>query len=412
MKRNLVILGTGFAAFSLIKKIDTKHYDLTVISPRNHFLFTPLLPSSTVGTVEFRSIIEPIRTAREGLTFFQAIASKLDTANKTVQCRNAVSDEVFDVKYDWLLITVGAANNTFGIEGVRENAMFLKEVADARSIRTKIIDNFERAATPEVSQEERSRLLHFVIVGGGPTGVEFAAELADFLEEELAESYHDLVKQARITLVEALGQILNSFDADLSKYASEVFKRRKISVLTNTPVKEVKPKLLCLKDGSEIAYGLLVWSTGYTATDFIKSLPFEKDKAGRILTDGYFRVPNEENIFAMGDCARPESKAFPQTSQVAMQEGKYLGKLFNRMIKKRTPENLGEPFEYNHLGMLAYIGDEKALADLPVAKSSGFATWIFWRSAYLTRLVSLKNKVLVLFDWCKAALFGRDVSRF
>ncbi|MDX2129331.1 MAG: FAD-dependent oxidoreductase [Chloroherpetonaceae bacterium] len=410
MKKNLIILGTGFGAYSLIKSLPSDLYQVTVISPRNYFLFTPLLPSTTVGTIEFRSIIEPIRHSAKYLTYLQAFAERIDTTNKTIGCRSAILDEEFEVKYDVLVIAVGASNNTFGIEGVKEHAVFLKELDDARILRRKILDNFELAALPTIPVEERHRLLHTVVVGGGPTGVEFAAELSDFLEDELTYTYPQLISSSSLTIVEAGKQLLNLFDEKLSLYAGQLFSRRKIRVMTNTVVKKVSRNKLFLNNNSELDFGLLVWSTGNTSNPFIQKLPFEKDRNGRILTDSNLLIKGLEDIYAIGDCATPSDFSQPATAQVAMQEGKYLATVFK---KKATHSSFKpKPFLWQNFGMLAYIGDNKALADLPQTKSSGFGTWIFWRSAYLTKLVSLKNKVQVLYDWLKASIFGRDVSRF
>lgn len=407
-KQRLIILGTGFASFSLVKSLDTELYDVVVVSPRNHFLFTPLLPSTTVGTIEFRSIIEPIRTAKEHITFYHAYCTEVDTARSMVHCKNALDGNPFALEFDLLVIGVGAMSNTFGIPGVEQFALPLKELADARAIRQRIIENFERASTPGLHFEERKRLLHFVVVGGGPTGVEFAAELHDFLTEDLVDSYPAMVPDVDITLLEAGDAILNSFDAVLSEYTIRNFQRQKISVRLHSQVATVKEKELELKDGSHVPYGLLVWSTGNTQTPFVKSLPFEKDIASRIVTDEYFHVKGHANIYAFGDCATIDGQALPATSQVAQQEGRYLARSLNAKAKEKTPRK----FIYNHYGMLAYIGSNKALADLPQLKGKGFSTWIFWRSAYITKLVSFKNKVLVIFDWIKAFVFGRDASRF
>lgn len=407
MKKRLVILGTGFASMSLIRGLRMDAYDVTIISPRNHFLFTPLLPSTTVGTIEFRSIIEPIRS-QKNIRFIQAYARDIDDAAKTVLCDNAVDGKKFEMTYDFLLIAVGAVNNTFGVPGVNDHAFFLKELRDARRIRQRIIDNFEQAATPTLSPEERSRLLHFVVVGGGPTGVEFAAELSDFMQEELAHSYSDLIQRAYITLIEGGKNILNSFDERLSHYATTRFARQNVNLMTRKLVKKVTHDTILLDDGNEIYYGMLVWSTGNGPAELIRSLPFQKDSTSRILTDEFCRVLSTDVIYAAGDCANVQGHNFPATAQLAMQQGKYLAKHFNALARQRRLKS----FTYKHLGMLAYIGDNRAIADLPKAKSGGISTWLFWRSAYLTRLVSLKNKVLVLFDWFKAALFGRDVSRF
>jgi len=217
-----------------------------------------------------------------------------------------------------------------------------------------------------------------------------------------------MVPDVDITLLEAGDAILNSFDAALSEYTIRIFQRQRISVRLQSPVAVVKEKELELKDGSHVPYGLLVWSTGNTQTPFVKSLPFDKDRASRIVTDEYFRVKGFPYIFAFGDCATIDGKALPATSQVAQQEGRALARMLNAEAKGKSPKK----FVYNHYGMLAYIGSNRALADLPQVKGKGFSTWIFWRSAYLTKLVSVKNKVLVVFDWVKAFIFGRDASRF
>ncbi|MBI2428436.1 MAG: FAD-dependent oxidoreductase [Ignavibacteriales bacterium] len=407
-KQRLVILGSGFASFSTLKNIDTELYDVIVVSPRNHFLFTPLLPSTTVGTIEFRSIIEPVRTAKENITFYHAFCTHINHEEKVINCKNALDGNEFSLQFDILVIGVGAISNTYGIEGVEKFTLPLKELSDARAIRQRIIENFERASTPGLQFEERKRLLHFVVVGGGPTGVEFAAELHDFLTEDLVDSYPAMVPDVDITLLEAGDQILNTFDAALSEYTVKNFQRQKISVRLQSQVAKVEEKELILKDGSHVPYGLLVWSTGNTQTPLIKSLPFEKDRASRLVTDEYFHLKGFHHIYAFGDCATIEGEALPATSQVAQQEGYYLARSLNALAKNKPVR----PFRYKHYGMLAYIGSNKALADLPQVKGKGFSTWLFWRSAYLTKLVRWKNKILVIFDWTKAFIFGRDASRF
>jgi NADH:ubiquinone reductase (non-electrogenic) len=409
-RQKLIVLGTGFAGFSLIKSIHVKAYDVSVISPRNHFLFTPLLPSTTVGTIEFRSIIESIRSAEPEIRYYQAECTSIDTRGRIVHCSPPHGEDqaAFSLPYDILAIAVGAQNNTYGIPGVVEHALFLRELADARVIRQRIIDCFERAGTPGVEETERKRLLHFVVVGGGPTGVELAAEMHDFLVEDVAKSFRRLSEDVRITLLEATDHILSSFDETLSEYTMKHFKRQHIDLRTGSIVTRVEPSKVYVKDGSVIPFGLLVWSTGIGSTSFVRSLPFPKDRTGRISTDDYFRVQHQSMIYALGDCAVIAEKNFPATAQVAQQEGRYLAGQLNRMAKGKP----AEPFQYKNLGMLAYIGGNRALADLPSVKGRGFTTWLFWRSVYLTRLVSMKNKILVIFDWLKTRIFGRDVSRF
>ncbi len=406
-KPRLVVLGTGFGAFNLVKNLEDA-YDVIVVSPRNHFLFTPLLPSTTVGTIEFRSIIEPIRHARDDIRYFQAEGIDINTSAKTLTCRGVTDGHVFDVAYDILVIAVGAVSNTFGVPGVAENAMFLKELNDARELRQRIIRRFEQANLPGISVEERQRLLHFIVCGGGPTGVEFAAELNDFMLEDLQKAYPNLVAEARITLVEAMKEILGSFDEKLRRYAMELFARQRISVLTESPVIKVDSTTVYLNDGSELHYGLLLWSTGNGPTAFIERVNLPKDNHSRILIDNFFRVKGFDTVYALGDCSVVEGNPLPATSQVAQQQGKYLGKA----LTLRAYHQEVEPFKYKHLGMLAYVGSNKALADLEEVKGRGWSTWLFWRSAYITKIVSLRNKFSIAIDWTKAIVFGRDISQF
>jgi NADH:ubiquinone reductase (non-electrogenic) len=408
-RKRVVILGSGFAAFMLLKRIDLHSYQVVVVSPRNHFLFTPLLPSTTVGTVEFRSIAEPIRKARTGHEFIQGSCTAIDVEKRRLTCWSAESTE-FTLEYQILVLAVGAWNNTFGIPGVKEHTHFLKELNEARTIREQIVSCLERADVPGIDPEERKRLLHFVVVGGGPTGVEFAAELHDLLEEDLARSYPSLKGQVKITLVEAAKSLLNSFDEELREYTADHFARQGIEIRLGTPVEAVEENCLRLKGGEEMRAGLIVWSTGNAPTKLIGSLPFEKDRAGRLLTNDHLQIPSHPEIFAMGDCANVAGANMPQTAQLAMQEGKYLARALNREARGKKVD----PFAFNNLGMLAYVGDSRALADIPKARLHwrGLLTYFFWRSAYLTRLVSLKNKILVLFDWIKTAIFGRDLSKF
>lgn len=409
IRPKIVVLGAGFAAFSLLKEIDVQRYAVTVVSPRNHFLFTPLLPSTTVGTIEFRSIIEPIRTARKNIRFYLAECVGADPARNAIYCRGAFGNTPFELEYDILVIGVGAVSNTFNVPGVEENCLFLKELSDARAIRQKIVENFERACKPGRPIDEIKHLLHFVIVGGGPTGVEFAAEAHDFITEDLGRWFPDLMEHVRLSLLEAQPAILTQFDAKLSDYALKIFRRQRINVRTNSLVSEVNEDAVILKNGEEIPYGLVVWSTGNGPTPMVRSLDVPKDRFSRLMTDDTFKVLNTSNVYAIGDCAAIETMELPPTAQVAQQEGAHLARNLNRMVRDNREMR---PFQYKHRGMMAYVGSKQALADLGNVKGKGFTTWLFWRSAYLTKLVSFKNKMLVVEDWLRTWIFGRDISRF
>lgn len=406
--RKVVVLGGGFAAYRFARELKgEKTLDVTLVAPRNHFLFTPLLPSTTVGTLEFRSILEPLRRQpRAGFRLLRA--DSIDRGRRTVTGTSPLDGRAEEIGYDDLVIAVGAVPGTFGIPGVAEHATFLKEMRDARIIRRRVLDCLEMAAAPGLPAAERERLLTFVIVGGGPTGVEFAAELHDFMWDDLAAVYPDQVKDARIILLEAMPKLLGAFDQTLSDYTARRFHRVNIDVRTERRVVNVASDRLALHDGNEISFGLLVWATGNAPTDFVKGLPLPRDGAGRLLVGPDLKAKGEDAIYALGDCSLIEGAPLPATAQVAEQQGRYLAKAFRlRAAGKPVP-----PFVYKPMGMLAYVGGNRAVADLPGIKGRGFVTFLFWRSVYLSKLVSPRNRILVFFDWVKSHVLGRDLSRF
>lgn len=407
-RKRIIVLGSGFAAVSFLKRINHSHFDVTVVSPRNHFLFTPLLPSTTVGTIQFRSIIEPIRAICSEARYYHASCIGVDPRRRTVECEGVLDGVRFSLAYDMLVIAVGAESNTFDVPGVHEHALLLKELADARGIRQRIIECLELADQPHRSDEERKQLLHFVIVGGGPTGVELAAEMHDFVDADLRKSYRLLVQDLRITILEATDKILSTFDAALAAYALILFRRQGIQVRTRSVVSHVRPDGVILSDGTHVPAGLVVWSTGIGPRPLIRDIPFTKDHRGRIVTDEFLRVQSSDVVYALGDCSVIVGKDTPATAQLAQQQGKYLSRALNQQIAGSRVKS----FRYDTYGMLAYVGSGRALADLSQLKWRGFLAWLFWRSVYITRLVSIKNKFLVVLDWTKTAIFGRDTSRF
>ncbi|SCV05071.1 LANO_0G17832g1_1 [Lachancea nothofagi CBS 11611] len=448
-RKTLVILGSGWGSISLLKNLDTTRYNVIIVSPRNYFLFTPLLPSTPVGTIELKSIVEPVRSiARRApgeVIYYEAEALDVDPTEKFVTIKSlSSSEENAEIKlnYDYLVMGVGAQPTTFGIPGVFENASFLKEIPDAQEIRVKIMNNIEKAATLPLTDPERKRLLNFVVVGGGPTGVEFAAELQDYIDEDLSKWMPELSKELNVTLVEALPNILNMFDKSLIQYAEDLFKQERIILKTNTMVKNVTPTTITAKCGEvteDIPYGVLVWATGNAPREVSKNLmnrmETQNSRRGLLINDKLQLLGAEDSIWAIGDCTFYPG-LFP-TAQVAHQEGEYLASVLKKQYKidqhkwhmLQNPnvhettklqskvdklEASIKPFKYSHQGALAYIGSEKAIADLAVGESmyqsAGSFTFLFWKSAYLAMCLSFRSRVLVALDWCKVSFFGRDSS--
>jgi len=420
-KKRLVVLGTGWAGARLVKDIDCiNKYDLTVISSKNHMVFTPLLASSCVGSVHSQSVVENIRHLQPYLRcpenhFYLAHALNIDSYNNNVEC---ISDNNtrFKIGFDKLVIATGGKPLTFNIPGVNENAYFLKTLNDSIKIRKKLLENVCLAGIPNIKTEDRNKLLHFVVVGGGPTGVEFASELCNFINEDMC-SYNPRIKaSAKITLIEG-NELLNSFDKKLSSYAVQKLIDGGVYI-KKAEVKKVNKDNIELSDGSIIDYGMCVWSTGIGTTDFIDRLNFKKSKNGRIVVDDLLRVYENNqvnnNIYALGDSCINEQNPLPPLAQVAEQQGKFLASHLNNIdYNNEYTYTKDNKFSYNHLGSMVSLTTGKGILEIGSNKKykfTGLSSWIAWRSAYLTKLQTSKNKINILSQWIGTYIKGREIG--
>lgn len=307
-RERVVILGSGWAGFTVARALDPSKYQTVVVSPRSYFAFTPLLASTAVGTLEFRTALEPVRSRRTKVEFLQGWADDVDFKNRTITIEEAVDDpkqgvalttdrhagktaeqralekkqetkegKMFDVTYDKLIVTVGCYSQTFGTPGVKEHAFFLKDVGDARRIRNRILACFEGAALPTTPVDMKRQLLNFAVVGGGPTGIEFSAELHDLINEDLKKLYPELIQYHKITVYDVAEKVLPMFDKKLADYAMQKFKREGIDIKTSHHVEELRAGApvetsnsetvqdshlytLRIKEQGEIGVGMCVWS--------------------------------------------------------------------------------------------------------------------------------------------------------
>jgi NADH dehydrogenase len=321
-KPKLVILGGGWGGVALLKELNPDDYHVTLISPTNYFLFTPMLPSATVGTLELKSLVEPIRRILHRVKghFIMATAENIHFSDRLVEVaqKDANGQTVrFYVPYDKLVIAVGSVTNPHGVKGL-DNCYFLKDISDARLIRNKVIHNLEAACLPTTSDDERRRLLSFVISGGGPTGVEFAAELYDLLNEDLILHFPKLLRnEISVHLIQSRGHILNTYDEAVSKYAEERFARDQVQVLTNSRVVEVKPDAIVFTQlgpnneviTKELPMGFCLWSTGVSQTEFAQRVaenlgPAQTNRHA-LETDTHLRLNGTPlgDVYAIGDCS-------------------------------------------------------------------------------------------------------------
>ncbi|CAK5278386.1 unnamed protein product [Mycena citricolor] len=419
---------TGWGGYGVLRGVDKKRWDVTVVSPNLYFNFTPLLAGCAVGTLEFRCAIEPVRKYTPQVVAYQGRCDRIDFEKRIVECTPATPAPAlsqgpavpFTLRWDKIVLAAGAysqSESTLEIGGP-------SDIKDARAIRMRILECFEQAAQPTMSDIDRRHLLNFCIVGGGPTGVEFASELHDLLHAEMAAHYPVLVKLAKITLYDVAPSILGSFDRNLVDYAEDRFTREGISILTSHHVERVEAGKMFVKERGEVPFGLLVWSTGLAPNPLIESITeFKKDpRTKSVLTDENLNLIRldgtpDPNVWGIGDCAQIEGAILPATAQVASQKAKYVVKKVNKLAKEKTSP---EPFKFENQGSLAYIGDWRAIYDSPSQDKdhilsraeTGRVAWLLWRSAYFTMTLSWRNKILVPMYWFMNWIFGRDITRF
>ncbi|KAL7422346.1 hypothetical protein Q5752_002992 [Cryptotrichosporon argae] len=452
-KQRLVVLGSGWGGYNLARKVDKAVYDVTVVSPNSFFSFTPFLASTTVGTLEYRCATEPVRGI-EHVQYAQGQADAIDFKRRVVRVKPelpAISDyilsaretsrtadalqpstdnphppERYEIAYDKLVIATGCRSASFGIPGAAEHAFFLKDVRDARAIRTRLLDCLELASLPHTTLAQRRALLAFRIVGGGPTGVEFAAELHDFVNHDVYRLYPRLRGEVSITLYDVAPGILMSFDESLRAYAEKKFARDGVAVRGNSRITAVGADWLELDAHERHPFGLLVWSTGLEVNPFVASLDglAKHDKTRAVLVDPHLTVLDTnrepvEGVFAIGDNSTPaHGPSLPATAQVASQQAAYMSRTLNAIATGRELR-VQPAFEWSNKGSMVFVGDERALVDRsrpnvagPKSRLAGIAAWVIWRSYYMTLAMSWRNKALVPMYWTLAFLFGRDVTRF
>jgi len=441
-KPRVVVLGSGWGSMSLIRKLDLEEVDLTVVSPRPYFFYTPLLAGSATGTVSNDNICESVRNSvvragPEGGRYIKASCTGVDLKEKKVKC-TVEGSEGLEVPYDKLVIAVGADPATFGIKGVQENAYFLKEVEHGVAIRSRVLSLIERASAlqslrgPGADQSDIDRLLHFVVVGGGPTGTELCAELSDLVKKDVSRSFPEVASRVRITMLEGLPRILSMFDQKLASYAQDHLEERDVAIKTNVFVTEVGETQASIKSRSggvgTVDYGMLIWAAGIACRPLTKQLMAQigtengQDSRRGLKVDKHLRVLGAEDVYAIGDCA---VSGLPPTAQVASQQGKYLGRAFRDEFAKGEE---AVEFKYNDKGKMAYIGGGEGVVEVASKPDVDYAFWralhgavgepritggpgfLVWRSVYFSMLLSARNRMSIGYDWLRTYIFGRDVS--
>ncbi|MEF3078725.1 NAD(P)/FAD-dependent oxidoreductase [Winogradskyella poriferorum] len=393
----VVIIGGGFAGINLAKTIANKNLQVVLIDKHNYHTFQPLLYQVSSSGLEPDSIAYPLRKIikKHKTSFF-----RLAEVNEIQPEQKNIKTSIGDLTYDYLVLATGTKTNFFGNTDIEKNSMPMKSVPQALNIRSLILQNFEKAAIAN-TKEEREAYLNFVIVGGGPTGVELAGAIAELKNNILPRDYHDLnANDMHIHLLEGSTRVLPPMSEHASKKAEKFLKALGVNVHCNTQVTDYDGLVVSTNTDLKLQSETLIWAAGVTGAP-VGGLNASAlvDRANRYKVNEFNQVEGYDNIFAIGDIALMTSedypKGHPQVAQPAIQQGKLLGKNLLKLAQKQPMK----PFKYFDKGSMATIGRNKAVVDLKPYKFGGFFAWFIWMFVHLMSLVGFRNRVIVFFNW-------------
>ena len=393
----IVIIGGGFAGIALAKKLSKQEVQVVLLDKNNYHTFQPLLYQVSTGGLEPDSIAYPIRKV---LKDFPNFHFRLAHVEEIRTAENKIIADIGELKFDFLVVASGSETNYFGNSEIEKNSMAMKTIPQSLNLRSLILENFEEALLTS-NLHERNALMNFVIVGGGPTGVELAGALAEIKKGILPKDYPDLdTRLAQIHIIQSGGSILNGMSAEASSKAEDFLEKLGVNIWKNVRVTSYNGKTVTTNTDLTFETATLVWAAGVKGA-IIKGLDANEfvTKSERLLVDEFNQVKGFANIFAVGDVACLVSEAFPfglpMMAQPAIQQGKQLGDNMVRLIENKPMK----PFEYKDKGAMATIGRNKAVVDLPKFKFQGVFAWYVWMFVHLFFLIGFRNRMVVFINW-------------
>lgn len=392
--KKVIIIGAGFGGLTSAKEFKSVNFDVTVIDKTNHHLFQPLLYQVATAALSPADIAIPIRSilAKQSNTkVILAEVISIDKDKSIIKLKNS------EMTFDYLIIATGASHSYFGNEKWEKYAPGLKTLVDALTIRENIISSLE-LAEKETDLVKKKKYLTFVIVGGGPTGVELAGAIAEIAKKTIIKDYKNFhTYDTKIILIEALPKILNTFQESLSKQAQEDLKKMGVDIMLNTKVLDINENGVKLSNGF-IETANIIWAAGNVASPIIKTLNIKTDNSLRVFVESDCSIPNYPNIFVIGDAANLKDQngnILPGIAPVAIQQGKYVG----RIIAAETLKENRKPFRYIDKGTMAAIGKANAVAQIKGLKFSGYFAWLMWSFIHIAYLISFRNRFRVMVEW-------------
>jgi NADH dehydrogenase len=387
----VLIIGAGFGGLECARALKKAPVQVIVLDRHNHHTFQPLLYQVATAAVSPADIAWPVRSIlrrQENAEVLMCSIKSIDTKAKIVHASR------HDLAYDYLVLATGVTHSYFGHDEWQEAAPGLKSLTDATKIRSRVLISFERAETAD-TDTDRKRLLTFIVVGGGPTGVEMAGAIAEIARHALRYDFRHIdPRSARILLIEGGPRILPTFPEDLSAYAQSALEKMGVEVMTSSMVTDVRRDGVSLGD-KKIESEAIIWAAGVVAGPAASWIDAAHDRAGRIKVGKDLSVPGHPEIFAVGDIAALDPPV-PGIAPAAKQMGKYVGKLIAARAEGRP---FDKPFRYRHAGDLATIGRKAAVVNLPYLKLKGFIGWLFWSLAHIYFLIGVRNRLMVALTW-------------
>lgn len=394
MKKKVLILGAGFGGLSAAKVLADSDFEIIIIDKTNHHLFQPLLYQVATAALSPTDIAVPIRSLLSDYKNIKVILDEVISIDKSNQIVNLTNSQL---KYDYLIVAVGSRHSYFGKDEWERLAPGLKTLTDALVIREKIIQSLE-LAEKETNPELIQKYLTFIVIGGGPTGVELAGAIAEIAKETMIKDYKNFKPEdTKVILIEAADRILSSFDSKLSEQAKEDLEKLGVEVKLRTKVENISEEGV-FTDRGFIPSKTIIWAAGNQASPILKSLNVETDKSGRVIVNKDCSIPNHPEVFVIGDAAHftdDNGKVLPGVAQVAIQQGKFVAEIIKREL---TPESR-PAFRYKDKGTMATIGKAKAVAEIKGFKLSGVIAWIFWSVVHIFFLIGFRNRFRVMIEW-------------
>ncbi|HVD97835.1 MAG TPA: NAD(P)/FAD-dependent oxidoreductase [Cytophagaceae bacterium] len=396
-QKRVVIIGAGFGGLALARKLSNKkEVQVVLIDKNNYHQFQPLFYQVATAGLEPSAISFPLRKIFHTKKNVHIRVTEVTAVNTAA---NELITGLGALKYDYLVLAMGADTNFFGMKNIIEKSIPMKSVTEALALRNRMLQNFEDALST-ATEEEREALMNIVVVGGGPTGVEVSGTLSEMKKTVLPKDYPELdFNKMNIYLIENSPKVLGPMSPQASEKAKIYLERLGVKVKLGMAVKDFDGKQVFLGDGSTILTNTLIWAAGVKANTIQGLLPEAYGRAGRMKVDRFNKVEGYDNIYALGDLALMTEEKYPnghpQVAQPAIQQGELLGKNFIRLINKETLK----PFSYSDLGSMATIGRNLAVVDLPFLRFQGFFAWLVWMLVHLMAILGVKNRLMVFINW-------------